>query len=321
MSHTRLIGHSIVALCDADSDFRAAYVRLSVVTWQGCGQRAATTLWAVVVLIVGTIVQVVSAPAALAADQVPLNYVAMGSSYAAGPDTSVTRTPCLRSSDNYPHRVAEARGMRLTDVSCTGATTANLVSRPQTAWTNTTQVSAVGPRTDLVTVTAGGNDLGYMGILTDMSCQTTLIRTGRMPQFRACRSNRTLATPSAASYTAVERSLVSVVLEIRVRAPRAKVVLVDYPPAVSGADRGCAGLPLTPDQISEARQIFDGLAAATERAAHTTGAILVRASKAGAAHTVCSPQPWLSGFTPPWPYHPTELGKQAVANLVLNAIR
>ncbi len=279
--------------------------------------------------VVAILAGIVGAPAAHAEEPAgsvkaagTLNYVAIGSSYAAGPDMSVVKKSCLRSSDNYPHRVAEARKMHLIDVTCTGATTANVVSRPQSRWTNEVQIAAVGPDTDLVTITVGGNDLEYLGRLTAMSCQTVTLRTRNTPAFRACRTGAAIPDePSKSAYTSVEQNLVRIVLDARVRAPRAQIVLVDYPPALPPSMRPCAQLPLTGEQMAVTKRIFDGLAAATAGAARTTGAKLVQASKAGAAHSVCSAQPWLSGFTPPWPYHPTELGKRAVADLVLSAIR
>lgn len=250
-----------------------------------------------------------------------LNYVAIGSSYAAGPDPQGLRSPCLRSDDNYPHRVAEARGMNLTDVTCTGATTANVIARPQKVWTNAVQISAVRPDTDLVTITVGGNDLDYVGRLTAMSCADIAPAAQTRAVKRECgRGHPLRAEPDSDSYTAVEQNLARIVLDARVRAPRAKVVVVDYPPVIGSDMRTCAKLPLTPSQVAETKRIFDGLVAATARAARATGAILVQPSKAGAGHGVCSPQPWLTGFDPPMPYHPTDLGKQAVAKLVLGAI-
>ena len=67
-------------------------------------------------------------------------------------------------------------------------------------------------------------------------------------------------------------------------------------------------------------RIFDRLADATALAAHETGVDLVQASVAGADHTVCSAQPWLRGFAPPIPYHPTTRGKAGVAGLVVESL-
>src|ERR1700712_5265347 len=57
-------------------------------------------------------------------------YVAMGSSYAAGPGIDPVeqpRTRCGRSTRNYAHQLAGRRSLTLVDVSCGGATTAHVL--------------------------------------------------------------------------------------------------------------------------------------------------------------------------------------------------
>jgi hypothetical protein len=58
-------------------------------------------------------------------------YVAMGSSFAAGPGvTAPADTPanrCARSADNYAHQLARKLNLQLVDVSCSGAKTDNLL--------------------------------------------------------------------------------------------------------------------------------------------------------------------------------------------------
>jgi lysophospholipase L1-like esterase len=95
-------------------------------------------------------------------------YVAMGSSFAAGPGIP-GRAPgsprrAGRSSGNYAHLVARALGLGLHDVTYSGATTSDVLSaaaRGQPA-----QLAAVTPDTRLVTITAGGNDVGFLPRLT-----------------------------------------------------------------------------------------------------------------------------------------------------------
>jgi hypothetical protein len=50
-----------------------------------------------------------------------MTYVALGSSFAAGPGIApVVQKAALRSGRNYPHQVAERLSLRLVDVTCTG---------------------------------------------------------------------------------------------------------------------------------------------------------------------------------------------------------
>ena len=58
-------------------------------------------------------------------------YVALGSSYAAGPGVTHAadaRDPrCTRSNDNYAHQIARRLKLELVDVSCSGATTRHVL--------------------------------------------------------------------------------------------------------------------------------------------------------------------------------------------------
>lgn len=92
--------------------------------------------------------------------------VALGSSFAAGPgiDPIVDRS-ALRSGRDYPHLLAERLGAELTDLTVSGATTATILDRPQRTvrgcWFPP-QADGIPADADLGTITAGGNDLGYM---------------------------------------------------------------------------------------------------------------------------------------------------------------
>ncbi|MFW0794019.1 SGNH/GDSL hydrolase family protein [Gordonia sp. CPCC 205515] len=289
--------------------------------------RAATLVASLVAVaaIVGpgvAVTEVVTPPVKAAAAKPSIKYVALGSSYAAGPDTEdVDNLRCLRTSDNYPHQVAAARGYALTDVSCSSSTTANILRVAQRPFADRPQIDAVTPDTRLVTVTTGGNDIDYIGRLIAESCTNVIPEAVRAIGIRGCHAGRTpRPEPGPDRYVAVERSMIEVAHAVHARAPHAKVVFVDYPPVLGADGATCPLVPLNPEQAAETVRIFNGLAAATARAAHATGSILVTASKAGAAHTACSVSPWLLGFELPVPYHPTELGKTGVAQLVLEKL-
>ena len=99
--------------------------------------------------------------------EVGAKYVALGSSYAAGPGIPTqSGGVCTRSSHNYPNLVAAKLKLSLVDVSCSGATTANVLTTSQ--GTNPPQIDAVTSDTSLVTFTVGGNDIGYTA--TAFSC-------------------------------------------------------------------------------------------------------------------------------------------------------
>jgi lysophospholipase L1-like esterase len=260
-------------------------------------------------------------------------YVALGSSYAAGPGIPpIIHRGALRSGRNYPHQVAQALSLELTDVTSSGATTANIMDTPQRTLSGTfpPQVSAVTADTRLVTVTAGGNDAGYIGALTKLSVASAVGR--RLPGVHL-RASAWLAAwagtaPPPSAFVQVADGLAEVVRAVRSRAPQVQVVLVDYLTVVetepAGARSGRGTLPLTPEQARQVEIAGAGLAAAFERAASVTGAGLVRASLESAGHGAGSAQPWVTGlkFGNPLtggavPWHPNLTGATAVARLVV----
>jgi lysophospholipase L1-like esterase len=97
-------------------------------------------------------------------------YVALGSSFAAGPGLR-PRSPgsprhAMRSSINYAHLLADRLGLQLTDVSWSGPTAAQIAERLPG---RPAQLEAVTADTALVTLTCGGNDVGYIPRLTRAS--------------------------------------------------------------------------------------------------------------------------------------------------------
>ena len=258
------------------------------------------------------------------------SYVAMGSSYAAGPGIlPVEHWGALRSGRNYPHQVAQALSLRLTDVTCSGATTSNILTTPQRTLSGTLppQIDAVTPDTRLVTITAGGNDAGYIGALTKISIVNAVLR--RVPSIPPQAAGRLHswagAVPAAGQFDAVAGSLTRVVETVRGQAPQARIVLVDYLSVLGPEATGHGRLPLADDEAQQFIDAAAGLAAAFERAATATGAGLVRASAASAGHEAGSADPWVTGlrfgipFTGgPAPYHPTLAGMSAVARLVID---
>src|ERR1700744_278233 len=94
-------------------------------------------------------------------------YVALGSSMAAGPGIrpQVRGAPfgSGRSARNYAHLVAEQRDLDLLDVTFSGATTAHVLAERQRG--ARPQIEALDGSEGLVTITIGGNDVGYVPLL------------------------------------------------------------------------------------------------------------------------------------------------------------
>ena len=90
----------------------------------------------------------------------PQTLVAVGDSFASGVGSFVyynDGTDCYRSPFSYPSQLAAATRLPLTLLACSGATTADVLNE---------QVPLIPEGADLVTVTVGGNDIGYRPVLT-----------------------------------------------------------------------------------------------------------------------------------------------------------
>lgn len=244
------------------------------------------------------------------------HYVAMGSSFAAGANIPPRATDrparCGASDVSYSRLLARRLNLALTDVSCGGATTAHLLD----VWDELpAQLDAITPDTRLVTVTVGGNDLNYMGVMFAASCHAGVIDPRSLsPETGQCRP---LPLPDEAAYAALERGMISLFAQIRARAPRARVVLVQY--VALADDPPCAAAPLLPEHAAQARLLARRLATISARAARAHGAEVLPIDELSQGHTPCSAQPWSRGLAPDYdgaqggPWHPTAEGHAAIA--------
>ncbi len=250
-------------------------------------------------------------------------YVALGSSMAAGPGIAPRDTTAplraARSAANYPHLVAHRLGLDLVDVTYSGATTANVLTDPQHG--APPQIDALDGSEALVTITIGGNDVGYVPLLTAAALPHA-VRALPLLGDRV----REMVDPTARDRALVEvaDALKKVGREARSRAPRARVVFVDYltllPPAGEDAS------PLSGVDAALGRRVAATLERLTGEAADATGCDVVRASEASRTHHAWSADPWTTKPSRcglpipgrPFPAHPTAAGMRAVADLVVD---
>jgi lysophospholipase L1-like esterase len=250
------------------------------------------------------------------------HYVALGDSYASGPlipTQSLHPVGCARSNHNYPADLSRELGVPLTDVSCGGAGTADLSgSQSVPLGTNPPQFDAVTADTDLVTVTIGGNDIGFTSIL-----ETCAAESLTSPFGHPCENH--FGSQLADRITAVAPKVTQVLAGIRQRAPHATVVVVGYlrilPPSV-----GC--WPVVPIAVGDVPYL-DGvehdLNAMLGRRAAAAGDIFVNPGNT-TGHDVCQPESrkWVEGIVPTapaFPVHPNAAGMTEVAGLVAAALR
>jgi lysophospholipase L1-like esterase len=249
-------------------------------------------------------------------------YVAMGSSFAAGPGIA-PRAPSSprragRSSGNFAHLVARALGLDLHDVTFSGATTSDILT--PSAVGQPAQLDAVTTDTRLVTITAGGNDVGFVPRLTLASLPWPL---RALPHARA--RVATFGDPGATDerFAQLEGNLAMIGRRLRDRAPACRVLFVDYLTILPPHDADRDGPP--PAEIAEwGRATAARLATTTQAAAEAADCEYVAASAASASHHAWSASPWTRQFHLALrggaPYHPSAAGMAAVAELVLGTL-
>jgi GDSL-like Lipase/Acylhydrolase family len=156
-----------------------------------------------------------------------INYVSIGDSYTSGPgiEPYAPGAPanCGQSERNYPHLVATALKLSLTDVSCGGATTSDETESQFEG--QAPQDDALSESTEVVTVGMGGNDHGLFGTLLNGCTQIDAIEGS--PVKAACREKYEsyVQTTFAEDRPEEEAALV----HIKELAPNAKVFVVGYP--------------------------------------------------------------------------------------------
>jgi lysophospholipase L1-like esterase len=234
-------------------------------------------------------------------------YVAMGSSYAAGFEIQPLQPGagvCGRSELDYPQLVASKLHLKLDDVSCGGAVTANALTTPQGP--APPQIDAVTAKTRLVTMTIGGNDVNYVG--TAIVCgqpNSTCVTTANPAQ-------------TDAAFEALPGSLTQLIQAVRTKAPKAIIVFVTYVRLVPPTP--CPALHYTP----AATRLVASMGARLERVfvkeAEAEHVRLVDPYAIGATHGPCAKgaSKWVAGLvaTNGFEFHPTIAGHQEMARLV-----
>jgi lysophospholipase L1-like esterase len=240
-------------------------------------------------------------------------YVAMGSSFASGPLLGPIKpgspARCARTALNYPTLLAARLGLALDDVSCGGAATAHILG----PWNELpAQIESVTADTRLVTLSIGGNDLGYVSGLIAASC-----RAGAPYRNGPCQPARVVTEED---YARVERNLHEIVRQVTSRAPGARLVLVQAVTLVP--PKPCAAVTLSPSDALASKAIGLRLAAITAKVARETGSMILHSDLMSRQHTACSADPWSNAMFPGYdgakgaPWHLTAAGMKAIADAI-----
>ena len=242
-------------------------------------------------------------------------YVALGSSFAAGAGLGKLQKDspllCARSVNGYPQQLARMRGLSIVDTSCGGAITKHILQGGQ--YFQRPQMRTLTADTRLVTITSGGNDIGYVGDLGLLAARKTHTPLGWLVR----RLWKGPKPPAQRDFAGLQNELLATLKAVHARAPKAVIVVATYP-TILPASGTCPVLLMSAAEAGVMHQVGDQLAATTRSAAAQGGAILVDMNALGAAHNACSSAPWTRGWTNGGaaPFHPTLLGATATAEAV-----
>ncbi|WP_051836705.1 SGNH/GDSL hydrolase family protein [Streptomyces sp. NRRL WC-3742] len=268
-------------------------------------------------------------------------YVALGDSYTAGmrisPQVGEPRG-CSRSSVNYPSLVAKALGLtaaQFQDVSCTGARTGDLTAAQRTGdGSNPAQFEALTPATRLVTLGIGGNDAGFMDVVTECAKDNLVDVVKGLVGARSaspCRDHfASDGTDEVQRKVEAAGDRVGQALqEVKRRSPQARVFVVGYPsllPADPAVCKPVLGSTVTPGDLGFLVEKEQQLNAMLKKRAEAAGAVFVDAAAPSTGHDMCAGEEarWIE---PPFPaeglapVHPNAKGQEAVAAVVLKAVK
>jgi hypothetical protein len=259
-------------------------------------------------------------PATAAAEP---NYVALGDSYAAGPLIPVQIQPwgCLKSNNNYAHLAAPRLELALRDPTCSGAETEDMTqTQGVSPEPNPPQFDRLGADTEVVTLSIGGNDIGFSSLAEDCFSPNT-------PNGTRCKNQYTAGGTDEISTRIAETApkVASVLQGIRARSPDARIYVLNYPTIFPDEGPGCwPQMPVADGDVAWLREKHKELNQMLADQAAANGATLVDWYTASIGHDACQLPgiKWTEGALPmnaAAPVHPNLLGMLAASDLVVAA--
>jgi lysophospholipase L1-like esterase len=251
-------------------------------------------------LAAGALPTLIPAPASA---QPAVHYVALGDSYSSGVGAGSyigSSGSCDRSTNAYPALWNTAnQPASYVSEACSGATTATVLS---------SQLSALSAATTLVSITIGGNDVGFSSVMETCVLEST----------GSCVSAVNHAEALIASQLPGE--LDSVLSAISADAPNARVVVLDYPHLYDlNKSSSCIGLSTT--DRTDLNQGADQLDSQIQAAAVHHGDVFADVRGAFTGHEICDSSSWLHSVNfldISESYHPTASGQSGAYEAVFS---
>lgn len=269
-----------------------------------------------------------------------LVYAALGDSYTAGSgaiksilntnnDSSDPKGACARTKSSYPRVLADSQWLRLDDTdfkACNGDRLADVVGTSYTAGLTSRQHSSsalqtqiLSSKTDVVTLTMGGNNTNFYEIafgcfFTPSSCTTKL-------------ANDT-SDVKKHGWNGLSTGIAAAIRRVLATAPNASVFVVDYPNPISPTATKVCLRPEGPGEdtysVQQLREYVNNLNTSVKTAVRDVDdprVTLVEMNGSGSGfpqHGVCESPRWINAVTLPFDasLHPTIEGNAEMARLI-----
>lgn len=252
--------------------------------------------------------------------------LAMGDSFSSGegagdyePGTDTADNTCHRSRNAWPTLMAAQRNLKiLPSIACSGATLTDLLEGRLGGQSERrrSQLRRVSGNPDMVTVTIGGNDLGFRKVLEDCIASDCVADYHRPSGDVLDARIDDLARRLPAAYRAIQAA-----------APKARVVVVDYPKLFPEARPNCAALNrITPAEGGYLNAESQRADVAILDAARQAGVTAIDVSTAlHGGEVTCSGTQYLNRVSPQLDllsgsFHPNAAGQERLAQAIATAL-
>lgn len=259
--------------------------------------RVAVSVSSAAAIAVGSVLVATPAFAADAAE----NYAALGDSYASGVGSrEYIEEDCYTSKLGYPQLWADSHDVASFEfAACSGATTEDL---------NANQLDALSEETTTVTVSIGGNDIGFASVVQDCL----------LGDYPLC--DEAVTEGERQAQEELPAKLQETYANITAGAPNARVVVVGYPRLTDLGDCNIPGF--TVEERERLNIGADVLADVISEQASAAGFEFVDTRDAFDGHGVCADDEWINGPSHPLreSFHPKAVGYEQGYLPAINAV-
>lgn len=174
-------------------------------------------------------------------------YAALGDSYSSGEgagdysaESDIPMNHCHRSNNSYPELLSQEFVLGPVQfAACSGAVTKDLFKANGTNKSEGPQLETIAGGTGIVTLTIGGNDLGFADVLSDCTYATDLVLGGRINLHGSpgCKSRQKAAVEKRLRQFSIDDTsrnpgiykLIDILAELKLRSPKVTIYVAGYP--------------------------------------------------------------------------------------------